>query len=142
MKFKLSHGSLLLSKQTVILYFELATILPPLSWANHHACARVPTCEYICFVNRAREGIKNTPYTFLSFTQLHLVLQRLIISRGANPRTIALQLERALHGIYQPCRNFSTRNLEIAFLVKAIGGPGCYMRYKKLWPSIYVNTPW
>ncbi|THH18190.1 hypothetical protein EUX98_g8999 [Antrodiella citrinella] len=53
-------------------------------------------------------------------------LRRLLtvsLKKGANPRTIVTQLERAIRGVYQPRGGFSTRELEVAYLIKSIGGP-------------------
>jgi hypothetical protein len=43
--------------------------------------------------------------------------------RGASPAKICALLERAIDGVYKPQGGFSKRDLDIAFLVKAIGGP-------------------
>ena len=43
--------------------------------------------------------------------------------RGASPTKICSLLERAVAGLYRPRGGFVKRDFDIAFLVKAIGGP-------------------
>jgi hypothetical protein len=43
--------------------------------------------------------------------------------RGASPAKICSLLERAVAGLYRPRGGFIKRDFDIAFLVKAIGGP-------------------
>ena len=43
--------------------------------------------------------------------------------RGASPTKICSLLERAIAGLYRPRGGFVKRDFDIAFLVKAIGGP-------------------
>lgn len=43
--------------------------------------------------------------------------------KGASPAKICSLLERAITGLYRPRGGFSKRDLDIGFLVKAIGGP-------------------
>ncbi|KAF8153114.1 hypothetical protein B0H34DRAFT_800363 [Crassisporium funariophilum] len=53
-------------------------------------------------------------------------LHRLIAAslwRGTSPAVIVLLIEQSLAGLYSPSGGFSKPNLDIAFLVKSIGGP-------------------
>lgn len=53
-------------------------------------------------------------------------LRRLIaaaLKRGTSAQSIAKLIEKAIDGLYSPRGGFSQRELDIAFLVKAIGGP-------------------
>ena len=53
-------------------------------------------------------------------------LRRLLstaMRRGASPQTICNLLERSIAGLYTPRRGFTKRDLDIALLVKSIGGP-------------------
>ena len=43
--------------------------------------------------------------------------------RGASPAKICSLLQRAVAGLYRPRGGFVKRDFDIAFLVKAIGGP-------------------
>ena len=53
-------------------------------------------------------------------------LRRLLavaLRRGISAHGLVLRLEQAIQGIYKPRGGYSRRDYDIAFLVKAIGGP-------------------
>ena len=53
-------------------------------------------------------------------------LRRLLLvalNRGASPRAVLVQLQQSFLGFYSPRGGFSERDLEISYLVKALGGP-------------------
>ncbi|KAJ6526383.1 hypothetical protein B0H19DRAFT_970619 [Mycena capillaripes] len=56
------------------------------------------------------------------FAGLRRILEQ-ALSRGATPKMILAILERALRKVYRVRGGFSKRELDISFLVKAIGGP-------------------
>ncbi|THH30616.1 hypothetical protein EUX98_g3584 [Antrodiella citrinella] len=45
------------------------------------------------------------------------------LRRGSNPRTIISYIERSLDGLYSPRGKYSMQDIDVGFLVKAIGGP-------------------
>ena len=52
-------------------------------------------------------------------------LRRLLemeLGRGASPRVLLAQLEHAIAGLYSPKGHFSDRELDIAYLAKALDG--------------------
>jgi hypothetical protein len=47
----------------------------------------------------------------------------LSLSRGDSPITIAEKLDKIISGVYRPSGKWTDREYDIAFLVKALGGP-------------------
>ena len=45
------------------------------------------------------------------------------LRNGANAESICIKLHRAIDGTYSPLSGWSSREFDVAFLVKAIGGP-------------------
>jgi hypothetical protein len=45
------------------------------------------------------------------------------LRNGANPESICIKLHRAIDGIYKPLSGWTDREFDVAFLIKAIGGP-------------------
>ncbi|KAI0374930.1 hypothetical protein BV20DRAFT_986923 [Pilatotrama ljubarskyi] len=53
-------------------------------------------------------------------------LRRLLtvaLRKGASPRTLISRIEQSIEGLYTPRGGFSSRELDVAFLAKALGGP-------------------
>ncbi|THH13601.1 hypothetical protein EW146_g6638 [Bondarzewia mesenterica] len=50
-------------------------------------------------------------------------LLTVVLRRGTSLQKVLNQLERAIAGIYSPRGHFSNRDLDVAFLAKALGGP-------------------
>ena len=88
-------------------------------------------------------------------------LRRLLAAahrRGASPAKICSLLDRAISGLYYPHGRFIKRDLDIALLVKAIGGPRllyalgkshglaswrtvkCHLKIPKLLPSVGIPS--
>ena len=51
----------------------------------------------------------------------HLIAAAL--RRGISAHHLVLHLQQAINGVYRPHSRFNERDFDIAFLVKAIGGP-------------------
>lgn len=67
-------------------------------------------------------------------------LLTVLLKQGASPRAIALALERAHAGTFGPRGGFSTGDMDISFLVKAIGGPRLLYALQKSHGLASVST--
>ncbi|KAH9922494.1 uncharacterized protein B0H18DRAFT_1212572 [Fomitopsis serialis] len=54
--------------------------------------------------------------------RLHHLLS-VALRKGASPKALIAQIERAITGLYSDRAHFEERDIDIAFLVKALGGP-------------------
>ncbi|KAJ7362430.1 hypothetical protein DFH08DRAFT_799463 [Mycena albidolilacea] len=100
--------------------------------------------------NRSRANVRlrrqNTDYRriMMLLSQNEIPgLRRLLtglIKRGASPQMVLALLERAIQGLYRARGGFNKRELDISFLVKAMGGPKLLYALQKSHGLASVST--